>query len=747
MKKKSVSGSAFSTQRALIALLFCIAACSILTGTLLAYFRPEVPTKLSERTLTFAERVAYQRAIEEVYWRHRIWPKERPDPKPSLEAVMSQAQLEKKVHDYLRKSQALEDYWQRPLTAEQLQAEMERMAQNTKQPEVLKELFDALGNDPFVIAECLARPALANRLLTSWYAHDERIHGALKQRIEAELRAHPSVEQMTQLSGKYSEIELAKSDSARNADDREAPHSAKLNSREWDETLQNLALMFGTVKNSTTRTEVLSSAARLGRDTPASTAITQIKTGVLSPLREDEAHYYATAVLSKTDDRLKLATVSWRKEPLQSWLATKENQIVALPTTASDHYRLPAITGAGCIDDTWTDTSVGPDGRIWYTAVWTGSEMIVWGGTSGGFDVATGWRYNPSTDTWAATSMTNAPTEREFHSAVWTGSEMIVWGGRRFDFAGDQYFNTGGRYNPSTDTWTATSTANAPSPRIVHTAVWTGSEMIVWGGVYCPSSCIYFNTGGRYNPSTDSWTATSITNAPTARDYHTAVWTGSEMIVWGGTSQSGVTNTGGRYNPSTDSWIATSITNTPTARYTHTAVWSGSAMIVWGGTPDGINDLNTGGRYDPTSDSWTATSTSNAPSARDLHTSVWTGTEMIVWGGSGDLNTGGRYAPSTDSWTATSTTSAPSGRDQHTAVWTGNEMIVWGGFNFSQGGQLNTGGRYDPITDSWTHTAAWPSQRSFHTAVWTGNEMIIWSGIFDFAFFSSTGSRYDPVAK
>ena len=98
--------------------------------------------------LTFAERVAYQRAIEDVYWRHRIWPKERPDPKPSLDAVMSQAQLEKKVSDYLRKSQALEDYWQRPITAEQLQAEMDRMAKHTRQPDVLRELFEALGNDP-----------------------------------------------------------------------------------------------------------------------------------------------------------------------------------------------------------------------------------------------------------------------------------------------------------------------------------------------------------------------------------------------------------------------------------------------------------------------------------------------------------------------------------------------------------------------------------------------------------------------
>ena len=120
----------------------------MITGTLLAFFHPEAPTKTSHPAaagLTFAERVAYQRAIEDVYWRHRIWPKERPDPKPSLDAVMSQAQLEKKVEDYLRKSQALEDYWQRPITAEQLQAEMNRMAQHTKQPEVLRELFEALG--------------------------------------------------------------------------------------------------------------------------------------------------------------------------------------------------------------------------------------------------------------------------------------------------------------------------------------------------------------------------------------------------------------------------------------------------------------------------------------------------------------------------------------------------------------------------------------------------------------------------
>ena len=114
------------------------------------------------------------------------------------------------------------------------------------------------------------------------------------------------------------------------------------------------------------------------------------------------------------------------------------------------------------------------------------------------------------------------------------------------------------------DTWTATSTTNASSARAGHTAVWTGSEMIVWGGG--ASGPTYLNTGGRYNPSTDSWTATGTTNAPDARSGHKAVWTGSEMIVWGGYDGSSYVNTGGRYNPGTDSWTATSTTDAPVGR-------------------------------------------------------------------------------------------------------------------------------------------------------------------------------------
>ena len=258
---------------------------------------------------------------------------------------------------------------------------------------------------------------------------------------------------------------------------------------------------------------------------------------------------------------------------------------------------------------------------------------------------------------------------------------MIVWGGANYP-AGD--LNTGGRYNPTTDTWTATSTANAPAARASHTAVWTGSEMIVWGGEGCGHGNCWFNAGGRYNPAMDSWTATSTTNAPSARWDHTAVWTGSQMIVWGGTDQANYLNTGGRYNPATDTWTPTGLTNVPPGRVDHTVVWTGSEMIVWGGVDNSSNDLNTGGRYDPSTDNWIATSVGGAPSQRDSHSAVWTGSEMIVWAGSQyppgqDLNTGGRYNPASDGWTPSTTGNAPEAREHHSAVWTGSEMIVWGG--------------------------------------------------------------------
>ena len=320
-----------------------------------------------------------------------------------------------------------------------------------------------------------------------------------------------------------------------------------------------------------------------------------------------------------------------------------------------------------------------------------------------------------SSGPWQPTSTTGAPTGRDSHTVVWTGSGMIVWGG--YEDSTGTYVNTGGRYDPATDSWLSTSTTGAPTGRGVQTAAWTGSGMIVWGG-YEDSTGTYVNTGGLYDPATDSWLSTSIASAPVGRESHTAVWTGSAMIVWGGFDFTGtMVNTGGRYDPATDSWLSTSTTGAPTGRVRHTAVWTGSAMIVWGGWDSTAVRMNTGGRYDPATDSWLSTSTTGAPAGRNYHTAVWTGSAMIVWGGydstTMQVNTGGRYDPATNSWTATSTgANVPQGRASHTAVWTGSRMIVWGGSG-STYTYVNTGGRYDPATDTWqlSSTAGAPTAK------------------------------------
>ena len=83
------------------ALLCAAAAFSMITGTQLAFFRPEAPAKASHPAgagLTFAERVAYQRAIERVTGVIGSV-KGNSKPKPSLDEVMSAKQIEKKVED------------------------------------------------------------------------------------------------------------------------------------------------------------------------------------------------------------------------------------------------------------------------------------------------------------------------------------------------------------------------------------------------------------------------------------------------------------------------------------------------------------------------------------------------------------------------------------------------------------------------------------------------------------------------
>jgi N-acetylneuraminic acid mutarotase len=101
-----------------------------------------------------------------------------------------------------------------------------------------------------------------------------------------------------------------------------------------------------------------------------------------------------------------------------------------------------------------------------------------------------GSRYNPVTNTWV--DLPDGPIGRAQFSAIWTGTKMIVWGGA------PNNFNTGNIYDPSLDAWIALPTANAPAGRYGHTAVWTGTDMIIWGG---PD----YSDGGFYKVTTNDW--------------------------------------------------------------------------------------------------------------------------------------------------------------------------------------------------------------------------------------------------
>ena len=743
---------------------------ALAAGVILVFLSPSV----AARSITFEERVRAQERIQRLYYSYRSQ-----TTKPFEESV-SRETLVRQVRDYLDRSIALEQFWNRPITADALHRETERMARGSRRPARLRELYIALGNDAFVFQECVARRILARRLTLKLFGYDTRIHGERRREIEA-VRGRlasgdvdPEVEHPDRRV-----LELVRVDLRGKDEPRRGGGVVELSPEEYDRVRARAPERIGGV----------------GR------------------IKEDLASFSFQVLLSEDSDRMELAIYRRAKRTWEDWwgdMRPRYGQHLN-PGVASDSSQLPQPGPPGgsaqsnssfpeeCLagpDDLWDNGILGllleTEGG---TAVWTGSEMIIWGGGLAFTARDIGARYDPLLDVWTPVLRENAPEPRQWHSAVWTGSEMIVWGGHGATVG--ELYDTGGRYDPLTDTWTPMSTLNAPEPRRRHTAVWTGNEMIVWGGAEGtnPPDPIPFNTGGRYDPVLDSWTATSLSNVPDERTDHSAVWTGSEMIVWGGkVGTSTELNTGGHYDPVSDSWTPTPMTGAPSARYYHSAVWTGSEMIVFGGqiddygNPGGIK--SDGAIYDPGVGlfDWTPISTVDAPD-RAGHAAVWTGSEMIVFGGrdpSGGFAAGpggerydpiadtwtplpdvglanwsdprtagvwtgsemlvwfrghgGRYDPSQDLWIPIHPVGL-AGKVFHSAVWTGNEMIVWGG---SDGvSDFNTGGRYDPMLDSWDSTSlsGAPEARDQHSGVWTGSEMIVWGGFPNL----TTGGRYDPM--
>lgn len=345
---------------------------------------------------------------------------------------------------------------------------------------------------------------------------------------------------------------------------------------------------------------------------------------------------------------------------------------------------------------------------------------------------------------------------RSDHLAVWTGTEMIIVGGALVEIHdhgwGGPWAQKGEIYTPATNSWRLIE--NGPIPTQGHACgVWTGREMIIWGGEYYPG-----NSGSRYDPVYDKWTAMSTVNTPIARSDHACFWTGREVIVWGGRDFAGTPlRSGGRYSPESDSWQPTSFRGAPSARLYNATVWTGKEMIVWGGHSQTFQPLRTGARYDPHKNGW-------KPTRRSLLTdsfrATWTGREMIAWGKSiGGQYMAQKYDPDADSWSLTSPPKYQPYMDRqmgYDLLSAGGRVIVWGGTvdNISR----KTGLAYNPKDDSWTDVppprfAVATSDGVSVTA--TASGILLWGGIIRVAKASDPygyilklplgGARYDVL--
>lgn len=323
-------------------------------------------------------------------------------------------------------------------------------------------------------------------------------------------------------------------------------------------------------------------------------------------------------------------------------------------------------------------TSNAPSARKGHTAIYDGQHVIVWGGqVSSSTYSGTGALYDPAADSWEVLNPVGSPSARGYHTAVWTGQEMIVWGGS----TASGYLNTGARFSPVTQSWRTLPTSGAPTGRRHHLAVWTGSRMLVWGGL---NGSGLLNDGALYDPVTDRWTALAIADPPEERMKAVGVWAEDRFLVWGGIGAAGELGTGGELRFSAGepvSWTATTLEGAPSARSGCTAVWTGGQMMIWGGQ-GALGPMNDGAGYRPADGSWIPVSSIHAPPNRFDHAAVWTGSEMLVLGGAnlaGDLSDSAAYDPATGEWRSLSSAGSPLARSQLAAVWADTEVMVFGG--------------------------------------------------------------------
>ncbi len=342
--------------------------------------------------------------------------------------------------------------------------------------------------------------------------------------------------------------------------------------------------------------------------------------------------------------------------------------------------------------------------------------------TGAGFKLA----FSTTEQSWRAGGGTAAPSSRTTASAVWTGEEWLIWGGLG---SASTPLNSGSGYRPGTDSWADINASDPPQARRDHTAVWTGEEMIVWGGF--GSSVL--NTGGRYSRKNLSWRAIATVNAPDARSRHGAAWTGRRMVVFGGWSPTGFRNDGGAYDPATDTWATLPTAGAPSARAEATVIWTGSGVLVWGGAgaPATGAFLRCDANGIPVA--WESLPVLEGFAPRHLHVAAWDGRRFMVWGGRDSatgsfLGDGAVLDMDTRTWTRMSATGSPSPRMGAMGAWTGDELLVFGGGDAV--GPILGGSAWRMSTGTWRalSSGAPAIARYRGVAAWTGSEFLVFGG-------------------
>lgn len=321
---------------------------------------------------------------------------------------------------------------------------------------------------------------------------------------------------------------------------------------------------------------------------------------------------------------------------------------------------------------------------------WTGSQIFIWGGEDGsGNALGDGALYNPATDTWSKVAQdVNAPSPRVLATAVAVGNVVVVWGGG--DPGGTTDYQDGAAYDLLGRVWTKLSSAGATPPAERAPGGWNASgQLLFWGGwtksqVPVAGAFVYTLAGG-------SWSKASTNNDPGALLYAATGWSGTKLYVDGGQPNgAGRTDHCYEYTQAADSW--TTLPNGPNQRYGAFGTWDGQAFVVWGGT-DGTNVMNDGQYF--SGNTWTHMSTSGAPTARwaPVRQSGWSARiadgKTLILGGSGSspgsfMTDGAIYNRTSDSWTPVQSWPSSEDHEWGVGVWTGSEFVLWGGRNGAQ---------------------------------------------------------------